>query len=449
MEKWYPVLAPAPHPITGHLKLISKNMLDLYAEATPHGDFVKYRILTFWSYLIRHPDLIQEFLVKRASSFHKIPILVKATQEVVDDNLFNMDGERWKKQRKVIQPAFHSKRIGAYADTMVSLTQTQVQNWQDGEVIDIAEMMADITMHIIVETMFHANIDDVLDGLAPTITELFAIMGASATTLLKPPSWMPTERNRRLKAGREKLNAIYERVMTEWRKTGEDRGDLLSMLMMARYDDGSPMSDKQIMAELGTIFLAGHETTATALTFAWYALSQHPHIVEKLHEEVDRVLAGRPATLLDLKELVYTEQIIKETMRLYPPATGVTRVAIEDVEIGGYLIKKGQNVTVPFWILHRDERWYTDPLKFDPSRWQAEIEEQLPRYAYLPFGAGPRVCVGNQFAMMEAQFVLATIAQNFEMNLEPGTHIKPEVRFTLHPGVDKLLMKLQKRPLGN
>lgn len=440
MSDMKPVIAPAPYRVGGYLKPLREDMLGMYEDMMKHGDYVQARILAFWIYYLGDPALVQEFLVKKHKSFHKDLVVKRSTRSFTQDNIFNSDGEFWKKQRKLMQPAFHSQRIGAYADDMVALTKAELDTWQQDDVIDVDQVMAEITMRIIVKTMFNTGIDEDIDELGQAIQDLFAIAGAGVTSLLQLPLWVPTPRNQKVKLYSEKLTDMYQRIMNEWREHGEDRGDLLSMLMLSEYDDGTKMSDAQIMSELGTIFGAGHETTAKTLTFAWYMLSENPDIAAKLHEEVDQVLGGRLATLADLKQLTYTEQIIKETMRLFPAAIAVSRVAIEDVEIGGHTVKKGQSVGVSFWTLHRDERWYPEPLKFDPERWSPENEAKIPRYAYVPFGAGPRVCLGNQFAMMEAQLVLATIAQHYTLTLREGVKIEPEYRFALHPGVDTVPM---------
>jgi cytochrome P450 len=237
----------------------------------------------------------------------------------------------------------------------------------------------------------------------------------------------------------KKIDELIQKFIDDRRATGEDKGDLLSMLLLARdEDDGqsgvaSQMTDKQVRDEAMTLFGAGHETTAVALTWTWYLLSQHPEVEAKLHEELDTVLGGRQPTLEDLQRLPYTEMIVKEAMRMYPPAFGTTREVIADGEIGGYPTKKGQTVYINIYGVHRDARFFPEPDRFDPERFSPENEKQMHKYAYLPFGGGPRVCIGNAFAMMEARLILATVAQQYRLRLAPGHQVVPERLFTLRP----------------
>lgn len=441
-----PTLFPAPDPLLGHLRTIREHPLGLFEGMVGLGGFVKLRALGFWAYVVQEPELIQEFLIKRAKSFHKDEQTKFSTRSFTPENIFVSDGEAWKAQRKLMQPAFHSGRIGAYADDMVAQTRAVLDDWRDDEIVDVDAAMQTITMRIIIKTMFNTDLGDTLDQIGPLLNALFEDAAEEVTRIFpSTPRWVPTPHNQRVQQRLDKLAALYQRVMDEWRATDEDRGDLLSMLMLARYDDGTPMSDAQIMSELNVIFLAGHETTAKTLTFALLMLSEHPEIAAELHAEVDRVLGGRAATLADLKALTVTEQIIKETLRLYPAALGVRRVAIEDVEIGGYTIPKDSSVTASIWGVQRSADYFPEPLAFKPQRWTPEFEADLPRYAYLPFGGGPRVCIGNQFALMEAQLVLATLAQRYMLHLQAGVEITPRFQFTLHPGVDAVPMRVQER----
>jgi cytochrome P450 len=231
-----------------------------------------------------------------------------------------------------------------------------------------------------------------------------------------------------------RLDEMIQKFIDDRRASGEDKGDLLSMLLLARDEDGTgQMNDKQVRDEAMTLFGAGHETTAVALTWTWYLLSQHPEVEARLHEELNIALGGRQPTLEDLPRLPYTEMIIKEAMRLYPPAFGTTREANTNAEIAGYTIKKGQVVYVNIYGVHRDSRFFPDPDRFDPERFSPENEKQIQKYAYLPFGGGPRVCIGNAFAMMEARLILATVAQKYRLKLAPGHQVAPSRLFTLRP----------------
>jgi cytochrome P450 len=272
-----------------------------------------------------------------------------------------------------------------------------------------------------------------MDELSQAVTTVLAIVDHRFMRVIQLPSWLPLPENRRMKEALTRLDGIIQGFIDERRRSGEDKGDLLSMLLMAQTEDGSSMTDKQLRDESTTLFGAGHETTANALTWTWYLLSQHPEVEAKLHEELDTVLSGRVPTYADLPNLPYTEMVIKESMRLYPPAWTTSRQTVEEVTINGQPIEKGKIVLLNFWSMHRDPRYFKDPETFDPERFSAERESEIPKHAYLPFGAGPRVCIGNAFAMMEARLVLATLAQRYTLLLAPDQVVQPARFFTLRP----------------
>ena len=247
------------------------------------------------------------------------------------------------------------------------------------------------------------------------------------------PPWVPDPRQWRANRAKRDLDEIVYRMIGEWRATGEDRGDLLSMLLLAEDEDGKRMTDRQARDELVTLMLAGHETTANTLNWTWMLLAQHPEVEAKLHAELDAVLGGRPPSLEDLPNLAYTEMVVKEAMRLYPAAWAISREAIEDVPLRNGTLPRGSVVGVMIYFTHRDPRWWPDPERFDPERFRAENAAAIPRYAYLPFGGGPRVCIGNGFAMMEARLLLATIASRYRLELAPGHVVKPAPLITFNP----------------
>jgi cytochrome P450 len=288
-------------------------------------------------------------------------------------------------------------------------------------------------MRIIAKTLFDANLDDTA-AIGDAITVALHEVDDRFNRLILLPNWAPTASNRAMKDAVAKLDAIIQRFIDDRRASGEDKGDLLSMLLMARDEDtDGVMTDKQVRDEAMTLFGAGHETTAHALSWTWYALSQHPDAEARLHAELAEVLGGRAPTLEDLPRLKYTEQVVKEAMRLYPPAWTTTREAIADIELGGYPIRKGEVVVLPIYTIHRDPRYFPDPERFDPDRFSPEREKDIPKYAYLPFGGGPRVCIGNAFALMEARLIVATMAQRFSFSVAPGQIIEPQRMFTLRP----------------
>jgi cytochrome P450 len=426
-----PPQTPVDNFFIGHMRSFNENTLHYLETLASLGDTV-FRFGPFHAYFFNHPDAVHEFLLN-TKVFQKPQTLRAALSDISALNVFNSDGDYWKRQRKLMQPAFHSKRIGSYADTMVEYAQREVKNWPDGAELDIDHLMTHVTMNIITKTMFDTEVGNKSNEIGEAMTELFQIVNHRTETIQLLPNWLPTGENRRVKELVRGIHSLLGGFIAERQKTEEDKGDLLSMLLMAQDEEGKGMTDEQIMNEALIIFGAGHETTANTLTFAWYALSQNPEVEAKLHAELDTVLAGRAPRLDDLSSLPYTEKIIKETLRLYPPAWGISRNIAEDIEIAGYKLPKGATAMVAPWTLGRDARWYENPLQFNPDRWTAEFEAQLPRYAYIPFGGGPRVCIGNQFAMMEARLILATIAQSYSLSLKKGFSTEPLRAFTLRP----------------
>lgn len=407
-----------------------KIIVDISRE---YGDVAYWRFWPYDIYLISHPDLIHEVLVTRARSFHKSPFYKSILGKFMGNGLLVSDGEFWKRQRRLTQPAFHHKRIEAYATVMVDYTLAMLNRWQENTTYDIEHEMMSLTLAIVAKTLFDADISGAEDDVADALTVLQQVSTEQGGALLPVPDWLPTPANRKRKAAVAALDRIVMRFISERRISGQDTGDLLSMLLAATEEDGSGMTDKQVRDEAVTLFLAGHETTANALNWTWYLLAQHPAVEAALHAELDAVLSGRPPTFADLPALPYTHQIIKEAMRLYPPAWQFGRQAIEDVQIGDWHVPSGTLVFITPFVVHRDARWFPEPDAFKPERWTPEFEQALPRYAYIPFGGGPRICIGNSFAMMEAPLLLATIAQRYRLTLEPGQTIEPEALITLRP----------------
>jgi len=352
-------------------------------------------------------------------------------QPTAGNGIFTSDGSFWRRQRKLVQPAFHTRRIGAYADVMTRFTSEMMAEWRDGETRQIDDDMTHVTMRIICKTLFDAEVKAEVEELGGALTHLFVLSDKRFNQIPTIPYWLPTTLNKTLRESVVVVDALLKRFIDERRTSGEDKGDLLSMLLAAQDEDGSAMTDRQVRDEAMTLFGAGHETTAVTMMWTWYLLSQNPQVEAKLHEELDRVLAGRQPTLDDLPQLKYTEMVIKEALRIYPPAWGTTREPIEDVTIGGYTVKKGSSVFINIYGLHRDARYFPNPDVFDPERFSPEREKDIPKYAYLPFGGGPRVCIGNAFALMEARLILATMAQRYRLELAPGQVVKPERQFTL------------------
>jgi cytochrome P450 len=428
---------PAPaHSLIEQLRALKKfngNFMPVLAEwGRQYGDIYVFEVGKLRQFIVSHPDYVHEVTVAQASKFYKDDDYKnpqKGLARFLGNGILTSDGEFWKRQRKLVAPAFHAKRIGSYADTMVAYARRVTDSWRDNMHLDMSDQMMHLTVLIVAKTLFDAEVDADVQRTAAAVDTIQRF--SSERTLL--PTWIPTPRELAARRARRDLDAIIYRIIKEWRLTGEDKGDLLSMLLLARDDDGKGMTDQQARDEVATLFLAGHETTSNLLTWTWYLLAKHPEVEAKLHDELDTVLGGQPPTLADLDRLPYTDMVIKESMRIYPPVWGFSREAMEDVEIDGYLIPKGCVVGAMTYLMHHDARWFTDPERFDPDRFSAENEKNVSRRAYLPFSGGPRVCVGNSFALMEARLILATIASRFQLTLAPGYQAEILPQVTLSP----------------
>lgn len=384
-------------------------------------------------YIISDPDIMHEVLVDKAELFHKGSLLRNAFRPFLGNGLLISEGDFWKRQRKLTQPAFHMKRIDAYGKAMMDYTEGMIDAWKDQQVIWLDRHMMKLTLQIIARTMFDADVSGDAEQVGVLLTDILEATNDRINAAFRIPEWIPTPQRMRVKRSVAELDAILQRFIDERRSLKQDKGDLLSMLLLAQDDDGSGMTDKQLRDELMTIFLAGHETTAMALSWTWYLLSQHPEVIKKLQAEVDTVLNGRAPTVADLPRLPYTEMVVKESMRLYPPAPGFSREPIEDVELAGYTVPKGSLFLMSSYAMHHNPRYFPEPEKFMPERFTPENEQTRHKYAYLPFGGGPRVCIGNNFALMEARLVLAVMIQRVELNLIPGQVIEPQQLVTLRP----------------
>ncbi len=410
----------------------SQDPLTFFAEiAREYGDFVGLRILNFRILLINHPDHIEDVLVNHPKKFIKGRIL-KANKRVFGSGLLTSEGDFWLRQRRLAQPAFHRARIATYASTMVEYTERLLEEWQDGEERDIHKEMMRVTLQIVGKTLFDADVERDAQDVGKSLEMLLEI-GADFRRTLFVPHWLPTPTNIRMERAIRQIEKVLYRIIAEKRASGRDAGDLLSMLLAAQDEDGSRMTDKQLRDEAITLFLAGHETTANTLSWTWWLLAQNPAVEAKLHDELRAVLGGRTPSLDDLPKLVYTNNIITESMRLYPPAWGTARTAVKDHELGGYAVPKGSGVSFAQWTVHRDPRWYDAPDEFRPERWEGDLMKRLPRFAYFPFGGGPRQCIGNAFALMEAALILATIAQQYRFRLVEGHPVVPLASITLRP----------------
>lgn len=383
--------------------------------------------------LVNHPDLIEQVLVADNKRYIKHYVLRLLTP-ILGNGLVTSDGPLWLRQRRMIQPAFARQRIEAYGQVMVEHTLRMLDGWRPGESRDVAVDMMHLALGIVSRTLLDVDAGAQYSEVAEAIDTILEDFDRRFQSALPPPFWLPAPGNRRLRRAVAKLDAILGRIIRQRREQREDRGDLLSSLVEARdAEDQTGMTDRQLRDEVMTIFLAGHETTANALSWTWYLLATHPEVEARLLAELRQVLAGRAPTPADVPRLPFTEQVLKESMRLYPPAYTFGREATTEVELAGYRFPAGTTVLVSPYTTQRDARFFERPDDFDPDRWSPERAPQIPRYAYFPFGGGPRGCIGNTFAMLEATLVLATVVPRFHLSLLPDPPVVPRASVTLRP----------------
>lgn len=443
---------PPPKFLIGNMPLADADPLATFSKwSNEFGDIFYYRAAWLHVYFLNHPDLIEEVLVRNPPNFLKDRV-VRRSRWFFGDGLLTNEGDSWLRQRKLSAPAFHRERISSYARIMTYYAEQMLATWRSGEALDVHQEMMELTLRIVVRALF--NLES--DRTHQIRTAMNLMMGnATGIRMLLPPitRYLPIPQMIRVRRAVKDLDETVYSIIAQHRSAQHasgrhESGDLLSMLMNARDEDGSRMSDKQLHDEVLTFLLAGHETTALALTWTWYLLSEHAEVEQKLHQELEYVLGGRVPEFPDLARLPYTERVIKESMRLYPPAWSLARTVISGFELRGYTIPAGANVVMSQWIMHRQARYFPDPEKFDPDRWLTESAHKLPRFAYFPFGGGPRQCIGASFVTMEATLLLVTIAQHFRLRLAPDHPVVPVPGFTLRPKYG-MRMTLEARTAAN
>jgi cytochrome P450 len=423
---------PRGYPLLGNFLPLLREPFDFPIRcAREYGDVVRLRLGPLVFYLLSHPDAIEQVLRRDHRNFIKD----KGTRSltgILGEGLLTSEGDVWRRQRRLAQPAFQLDQIQKYADVMVAATERLLQDWRPGQTRDIHTDMARLTMEIVAQTLLGASMVGQADRVGRAMQAVMEHF-AGLAGLLPWLDWLPTPGNWRYRRACRDLNAIIYETIARRRADGPTGDDLLSRLLSARDADGSQMSDRQLRDEMVTLFLAGHETTAIALSFCFYLLARHPDAMTRLAAELDEVLQGRPPTAVDVPRLRYTEWVVKEAMRLYPPAPSIGREALQDCEIAGYHVPRGTQIALIQWVVHRDPRWFDDPEAFRPERWDNDLARRLPRCAYFPFGDGPRICIGNQFAMLEAILILATVAQRYRLALVPGYKLELLPSVTLRP----------------
>jgi cytochrome P450 len=413
------------------LPRLRRNPARVFEElARTYGDQATLRLPLLTIVLVNDPALIERVLVVDHAHFHKGRAL-EVAKRVLGNGLLTSEGEYHRRHRRLLQPAFHRQRIASYADAMVQHAAVTAAAWRDGATVDMAAEMMRLTLAIVGDTLFGSDVERDASEVGAVLRRLMKLFDLLTLPFADFLDRLPIGPSRTWRTSRQQLDAIIARVIAERRQSG-DRGDLLSMLLSARDEEGG-LSDDEVRDEALTLFLAGHETTANALTWTWYLLAQHPDVDARLQAEIERVLGDRLPTFDDVSRLPYTRMVIAEAMRLFPPAWAVGRLALHDYHLGEYRLPAGVVVLMSQWVTHRDPRFWPDPLRFDPMRFGPDAGATRPKFSYFPFGGGPRLCIGESFAWTEATLVLATLAQRWTARLVPGDTVDLWPAVTLRP----------------
>jgi cytochrome P450 len=428
---------PKGRPIFGHTLEAWKDPLRfMFDSVRDYGDIVRFAFGPYEYVMINHPDAVHHVLVENAKNYTKSRNY-DGLKLVLGHGLVTSEGETWKRQRRLAQPAFHRDRLASFARTMAAEAEVTANEWDAkvGEPLDVSAEMMRLTFRIVGRTLFSVDLESDAQRLGPAIVEAMHFADAYASSVFRLPMWLPLPKIRSFRRAVSELDDLVLRIIAERRaaKDGE-HDDLLDMLMRAQDEaTREGMSDRQLRDEVMTLVLAGHETTANLLTWTFCLLSQHPEIARRVRDEALAVTGGRPATLEDVPRLKLVSMVLQESMRLLPPVWAFERQAIEEDAVMGFRVPARAIVGISPYCLHRHPRYWENPEGFDPERFAPERAQSRPRYAYMPFGGGPRQCIGNNFALMEGQIILATLASRFRVDLAPGETIDPEPTVTLRP----------------
>ncbi|MET9295329.1 cytochrome P450 [Streptomyces sp. NPDC003077] len=432
-----PVSGPRGLPLLGNLPAFGKDPLAFLARLRDDfGDAVTWSLGPRRALFISHPQHIAEMLAEVERSFDILEI-GWSLRQIVGDSVVRSRGADWRRKRSLVQPVVRPRQVRGYAATMVDCARACADRWQDGEHVDVQREMTSVTQRIVLRTLFGNELGDRSEAIGDAVAVLEREAGAELRGIgLFLPSWVRTPSRRRLLTALRTVDAEIHRLVRARRAapdaTAEPRDDLLGRLLAARDEDGRPLSEKEVRDEALTLWVAGHETTATALGWAWYLLSASPGARDRLTDELERVLAGRPPGIDDYDRLPWTRQIVKEALRLYPPAWTVPAVAREGATLAGHPLAAGTTVWCSQWAAHRDPRWFPEPEAFRPERWDADAPDVVPDHAWFPFGAGQRTCLGARFALVEAVLLLATLGQRFHVEMDPG-EVAPRAGLLLKP----------------
>ncbi|MBI5930837.1 MAG: cytochrome P450 [Chloroflexi bacterium] len=431
---------PRGKPIIGNLHDFRKDILTtLESAAREYGEIVHFKVGPREIFLLNDPYYIQHVLQTNHHNYRKGWALVR-TKILLGEGLLTSEGDFWLHQRRLIQPAFHRKRIAAFGQMMTDCTSEMMEAWQpyieSGQPLNLTEEMMNLTLNVVCQTLFSTHITDAERAVVKDAMEVVLLFGLKNVT--RPPFMekLPTLGNQQARKAIHQLDKIVYRIIQERRAHPQDdeKSDLFTMLMSVQDEDtGESMDDRQVRDEIMTLFLAGHETTANTLAWTFYLLSENPTMTDALWAELDRVLDGQVPAVENLSNLPYTQAVLQESMRLYPPAWVISRQAINDDEIGGYPIPMGSAVIVSPYVMHRNPNYWEKPEQFNPTRFLDDSRPWRPPFSYFPFGGGARQCIGMNFAMMEAQLILATVAQKYQLHLVPTTKVEPEALLTLRP----------------
>lgn len=429
--------APTPPSFTigGHLEAVAKHpMASLESYFRTFGDVVRLRFLTTTGYLVSHPDGIRQVMQENHRNYSKNSRGVRMLGLVLGQGLLTSDGEFWLRQRRIAQPAFHKQRIQGFLGTMERHTEELITAWQNTRrdvPLDVSKEMMRLTLKIIAECAFGSNVSDDVRVVSDAVNFIIQDVDQRINEITGALVQLPTARNRELEGHLKRLDAIVYRIIAERRQSAERRDDFLGLLLEARDEEtGEGMTDTQLRDEIVTMMLAGHETTANLLTWAFYLLSEHPEALARLEKEVDDHLPAGPLAFENFRNTAFLGHVVNETLRLYPPAWIMERFATEDDEIGGYMIPKGSTILLPAWLVHRRPDFWENPNSFDPDRWGRPLTD---KHAFIPFGGGPRLCIGKEFAVLEAKVLLAMIVRRFKLTLAPGHPVVAEPQITLRP----------------
>lgn len=441
--------SPPGHFLIGNGPELKADPLNFVVKAhRDYGDVIRLKIPFVRAYLAAHPDDIKHVVQDNHDNYTKNNIDYRLLKGALGDGLLTSDGPYWLSQRRLIQPVFRRERVAEFGALMAQAAVRVAEDWEprarSGEPFDVAAEMTRVTLAIVSRTLLSVDVAQHASVIGESLTTMNEAMAQAGLSALLP--FLPTRSNRRIRAAKRALDDVIWKIIAQRRASANQPDDLLSLLLSARdRETGQPLSDTQVRDEVATFLLAGHETTANALAWTWYLLGRNPDAEDKLHAELSEVLSGRPPCVEDLPRLRYTAMVIDESMRLYPPAWAFSRSNINDDELGGYRIRRGSLIYISQYVTHRHPAFWEEPDRFDPERFTPERVAMRPKYAYFPFGGGPRACIGNQFALAEAALILGTLAQRYSLRLAPHHPVEMQALVTLRP---RHGVKVVARPLS-